>query len=62
MDVGVRDLKNNLSQYLARVGEGNEIVVTAHGRAVARILPMGSERTIDRLIAERIVTRAVRST
>lgn len=58
MDVGIRELKNNLSRYLARVAEGDELVVTDRGYAVARITPIGTERTIDRLVAEGIVTPA----
>jgi len=38
--VGVRELKNQLSRYLKRVQEGEEIIVTEHGRSVARLLPM----------------------
>jgi prevent-host-death family protein len=56
MEVGVRDLKNNLSRYLTRVGAGDEVVVTDRGRPVARIIPIATERTIDRLIAEGLVT------
>lgn len=37
VEVGVRDLKNNLSRYLERVGQGDEIIVTDRGRPVARI-------------------------
>lgn len=58
MEVGIRDLKNNLSRYLAEVSEGSEIVVTDRGRAVAKITSAGSERTIDRLIEQGIVTPA----
>lgn len=36
-EVGVRDLKNNLSKYLDRVRQGEEIIVTEHGRPVARL-------------------------
>ncbi len=58
MEVGVRDLKNNLSRYLARVSAGDEVIVTDRGRAVARITPIGTESTIDRLIALGVVTPA----
>jgi prevent-host-death family protein len=58
MDVGIRELKNNLSRYLAEVSAGQEIVVTDRGRAVARITQIDSIRSIDRLIADGIVTRA----
>ena len=37
VEVGVRDLKNNLSRYLDRVKGGDEVIVTEHGRPVARL-------------------------
>jgi prevent-host-death family protein len=58
MEVGVRELRNNLSRYLDRVRDGDEVVVTDRGRAIARVIPVGSERVLDRLIAEGIVTPA----
>ena len=36
----MRDLKNNLSRYLHRVGEGEELLVTDRGRPVARMVPL----------------------
>jgi prevent-host-death family protein len=58
MEVGVRELRNNLSRYLARVRDGEEVVVTERGRAIARVLPVNGERAIDRLIREGKVTPA----
>ena len=58
MEVGVRDLRNNLSRYLERVRSGEEVVVTDRGHAIARVLPIGGERVLDRLIAEGVVTPA----
>ncbi len=58
MEVGVRDLRNNLSRYLDRVRGGEEVVVTERGHAIARVLPIGAERALDRLIAEGVVTPA----
>lgn len=58
MDVGVRELRGNLSKYLRDVQGGAELTVTDHGRPIARIVPTG-ERTIDRLIREGRVTPAV---
>lgn len=37
MDVSVKELKNRLSEYLKRVVAGEVVVVTSHGRPVARI-------------------------
>jgi prevent-host-death family protein len=61
MEVGVRELRNNLSRYLDRVRDGDELVVTDRGRAIARVVPVGTERVLDRLIAEGIVTPARKS-
>lgn len=60
MEVGVRELRNNLSRYLDRVLDGEELVVTDRGRAIARVLPVGTERALDRLITEGVVTPARR--
>lgn len=56
-EVGVRALKNALSRYLAAVREGQELIVTDHGKPVARITPVS--RSVDRL-AELIAEGKVR--
>ncbi len=38
-EVGVRALRLELSRYLAAVQQGQEVVVTDHGRPVARLIP-----------------------
>ena len=57
MDVGVRQLRGNLSRYLQSVRAGEELTITDHGRAIARIVPT-DERPIDRLIREGLITPA----
>ena len=52
MDVGVRELKAKLSEYLAAAAAGEDVVVTDRGRPVARLGPFGSTSAIDRGIAE----------
>ena len=48
--VAVRELKARLSEYLAQVKAGEEVVVTQRGRAVAKIVPLPSfESLADRL-------------
>ncbi len=39
METGVRELRNNLSRYIRRIESGERIVVTAHGRVVAELIP-----------------------
>ena len=58
MDVGIRDLRSNLSRYVERVKAGEEIVVTDHGKPVARLVPLNGARRIDRLIREGVVIPA----
>lgn len=51
--VGVRELKNNLSSYLARARGGEEILVTDRGRPVARLVPVdGPTDRLAELIAQ----------
>ena len=52
MDVGVRELKARLSEYLGAAAAGQEVVVTDRGRPVARIVPYGTSSAIERGIAE----------
>jgi prevent-host-death family protein len=52
MDVGVRELKAKLSEYLAAAAAGEDVVVTDRGRPVARLVPFGSTSTVDRGIAD----------
>ncbi|MGI8684963.1 MAG: type II toxin-antitoxin system Phd/YefM family antitoxin [Acidimicrobiales bacterium] len=57
-EIGIRELRDHLSRYLDRVQAGEDLVVTDRGRAIARVLPMSGERTLDRLIREGRVTPA----
>ncbi len=57
-EVGIRALRDHLSRFLEQVQAGEELVVTDRGRAIAHLLPMEGERTIDRLVAEGIVAPA----
>ena len=58
MEVGIRDLRNHLSRYLDQVREGDELVITDRGTAVARVIPIDSQRALDRLIDDGVVTPA----
>lgn len=54
---GVREVKNNLSAYLDRVRDGEEVVITNRGRPVARLTSVDPD--VDRLqmlIAQGVVT------
>ena len=58
MEVGIRALRNHLSEFVERVRGGEELVVTDRGRPVARLVPVDRERTLDRLVREGLVERA----
>ena len=46
--VGIRDLRDHLSQYLEMVKGGVSVSVTDHGRVIAAIVPMTfSQHTLD---------------
>lgn len=61
-EIGVRELKANLSSVLRDVEEGERVTVTSRGRPVAEIVPVLPERseTMKKLIAEGRVTPATR--
>ena len=40
MTIGIREAKANLSRFLKSVQEGNEVVLTDHGRPVGKIVPI----------------------
>jgi prevent-host-death family protein len=44
MEISVRELKSRLSEYLRKVAAGEEVVVTSHGKEVARLVPPRSRR------------------
>jgi len=60
-NVGVAELRQNLSVYLRRVERGERLVVTDRNRPVAELGPVSSTgAALDRLIAEGRVSRPVR--
>lgn len=45
IQVGVRDLKSRLSEYLRQVKQGHILIITDHGKPVGRLLP--AEQTLE---------------
>ncbi|MDQ2911611.1 MAG: type II toxin-antitoxin system prevent-host-death family antitoxin [Actinomycetota bacterium] len=60
--IGVRELRQNLSVYLRRVGRGETLEVTERGNPVALLAPLPRHADpLERLAAEgRLVSRATR--
>lgn len=46
--VGIRALKDHLSEYLRRVQEGELLVITDRGRPVGELAPVGRGGAIER--------------
>ncbi|MGO1507230.1 MAG: type II toxin-antitoxin system Phd/YefM family antitoxin [Microbacteriaceae bacterium] len=57
MNVGVRELRDGLSRYLTDVRNGEEVIVTDHGKPVAKLVPINQESPLEQLVAEGVVTR-----
>ncbi len=57
MDVAVTELRANLSEWLARARDGEEVLVTDRGTPVARLLGVETTPVLERLTAEGIIAR-----
>ena len=57
MEVGVRDLKAKLSEYLERVERGEIISVIHRGRPVALLVPVPGQGNIEQGLAEGWISR-----
>jgi len=57
MNVAVRELKDHLSEYLKRARNGEEIVITSHGKPVARLAPLPSPPEDEAAAIERLRAR-----
>lgn len=58
--VGVRELRDALSRHLAGVREGRSVIVTDHGRPIARIVPYEAASPLERMIAEGVARPPLR--
>jgi prevent-host-death family protein len=47
MDIGVYQAKTHLPELLARVANGEQITITRHGKAIARLVAAGPTRKRD---------------
>lgn len=57
--IGVRELRQNASVYLRRVGAGERFEITDRGEPVAELGPR-SESAYERLVREGVITPAKR--
>lgn len=59
MDVAVSERRANLSQWLERVRDGDEIVITDRGVPVARILGFEATSVLEQLTHRGVIARPV---
>lgn len=57
MEIGIRELKAKLSEYVERAGKGESIHVTDRGRVKAILGPVPNALNLDRAVEEGWVTR-----
>jgi prevent-host-death family protein len=60
MEVGVREFRDNLSDWIDRAAAGDEIVVTERGRPRVRLSAATGDEILDRLVREGRATPATR--
>ena len=58
MEIGVRELRDQLSRHLAEVRKGRIVTVTDHGRPIARIVPVERPTKLEQLREEGRIQRA----
>jgi len=66
MEIGIRELKNRLSEILQRANQGEQITITNHGQPLCRLSPVKVEEIkrsefLERAIAEGRVRPATRT-
>lgn len=52
--IGTRELKNKLSRYLRAVKTGQTLVITARGKAIAKLIPTRDTPSEKDLVWERL--------
>jgi prevent-host-death family protein len=55
MSIGVRELRETLSEQLAAVRQGHSVTITSHGEPIARIVPVDQPTTMERLRAAGLI-------
>ena len=55
--VGVRELRDHLSDYLRRVREGGQLVITDRGKPIGELGPAEARKTVE--VAFRLVRQGV---
>jgi prevent-host-death family protein len=56
--IGIRELRANLSSIVRRVRDGEIVELTEHGHPVARLVPLRHRSRLQQMVAEGRVTMA----
>lgn len=56
MDVGIRELKAKLSEYLHRAADGEEVIVTDRGQPIVRLVSYNPTAAIEKGIEDGWIT------
>lgn len=48
MQIGLREANQHLAQYIHSVEQGEEIIITRRGKAVARLIPEPTKRVLTK--------------
>jgi prevent-host-death family protein len=59
VSIGVADLKARLSAYLDQVRSGQELLITDHGRPVARLVPVRDDDDLRDARVQRLLRAGV---
>jgi prevent-host-death family protein len=54
---GIKELKNQLSRYIAMVKKGDDVLITERGRVIARVVKEDSRRTSLRQALQPLVLK-----
>ena len=57
MDIAVSVLRANLSEWIERARNGEEVVVTDRGTPVARLTPINSAPLLERLTRQGVLSK-----
>jgi prevent-host-death family protein len=56
MRVGIREFRDRLKHYVETARSGEDVIITDHGHAVARLVALQDERPVDRLVEAGLAT------
>lgn len=58
--IGIRELKQNASEVVARVARGKHLIVTDRGRPVAQLIPLQKSRIDDLIESGQLIPATAR--